>query len=45
MPEDLEKKAFLCHYADTAYDTGPAQPTEDVGRYRLLQQGKLYQLK
>lgn len=45
LPEDFQRKTLLCHYADTAYDEDPAQPAEDIGHYRLLQQGRLYELK
>lgn len=44
MPVDFQRKTLLCHYADSAYDSDPAQPTEGIGEYRLLQQGRRYNL-
>lgn len=44
MPEEFQRKTLLCHYADWAYGDDPGRPTENIGRYRLLQQGKKYNL-
>jgi ribonuclease BN (tRNA processing enzyme) len=44
MPEEFQRKTLLCHYADSAYDDDPERPTEDIGAYRLLQQGRRYAL-
>lgn len=44
MPADFQRKTLLCHYADAAYDADPAQPAQEIGEYRLMQQGRRYQL-
>lgn len=44
LPEEFQRKTLLCHYADSAYTDHPENPSENIGSYRLLQQGKLYKL-
>jgi hypothetical protein len=44
MPESFQKKTLLCHYCDAAYGDDPEKPNENIGSYRLLQQGKTYKL-
>nr|WP_141334201.1 MBL fold metallo-hydrolase [Paenibacillus sp. tmac-D7] len=44
LPEDFQRKTLLCHYADTAYSDSTENPSEEIGAYRLLQQGKVYKL-
>ena len=44
MPAEFQRKTLLCHYADCAYADDPAEPSEEIGEYRLMQQGRRYQL-
>jgi ribonuclease BN (tRNA processing enzyme) len=44
MPAAFQRKTLLCHYADTAYDDHPEKPAFDLGEYRLLRQGRRYDL-
>jgi ribonuclease BN (tRNA processing enzyme) len=44
MPAAFQRKTLLCHYSDGAYDQIPDEPTEDIGEYRLMHQGRRYSL-
>jgi ribonuclease BN (tRNA processing enzyme) len=45
LPESFQEKTLLYHYADYTFDDDPEKPNFDIGKYRLLQQGKLYTVK
>ena len=45
LPEALQRKTLLCHYADSAYDVDPTKPAEEIGEhFRLIQQNRRYHL-
>ena len=44
LPESFQRKTYLYHYGDEAYEVDPDRPSVDLGAYRLLVRGKKYQL-
>jgi ribonuclease BN (tRNA processing enzyme) len=44
LPESFQRKTLLYHYADYTYEDDPEKPSFDLGHYRLLVQGKRYEL-
>lgn len=40
MPPEFQRKTLLCHYSDGPYEDDPPEPTQEIGEYRLLQQGR-----
>ena len=42
LPEEIQRKTLLIHYADGAYENDPDKPSFDIGKFRLARQGKKY---